>query len=99
MKEIHVCQGRWCYEIGSESVLRRLKKRFAPLLGNKEAKVQGCKCLGHCEMGLNMLVDGKVVNEVDEDNCIDKVLDPSQHRDARTQPLEIDLEDDFLGDL
>lgn len=99
MKEIYVCQGRWCSELDSGRVLAKVKKKLAPVFGKKQAKVCGCRCTGYCEQGVSVVVGDQVIHEVTEDNVFDKLADKNEYHSLHTIPTESDVEDDFLGDI
>lgn len=98
-RTMYVCTGRSCRELGSERIYSLLRKKLAPLFGEKKAAVHTCNCLGYCEQGVTILVDDKVVHNVTEQNVFDTLQDESTHRPFRVVEEEIDITDDFLGDI
>ena len=87
-KEIHVCHGRWCHELGAESVSKKIEE-------TTDLTVTPCKCLGYCERGVVALKQGKIYTDLSTEN-IPEALEHSQ--DVSVTEAEV-FEDDFLGDL
>lgn len=92
-KNIYVCQGRWCHDLGSESVQERIAKQLP------DANVQSCRCLGHCERAVTVKLDGDAyIHDVTPDTVFDKIKNTSEHRFYA--PDNIDSIDDlFLDDI
>jgi len=87
-KKIYICQGRWCRELGSERILEKVKEK----LTSDDVEVSGCRCTGYCERGVSVIVDGKIVHDVTEENVFDKIADTTEHRDLHA-PVEVEIED------
>lgn len=90
-EQIHICQGRWCSELGSSRILDKLKNFFK----GTDTDVVGCKCLGYCEQGVNAMRRGRVYHELTEENAIEQLK--GLGRERRVDP--VDIEDNFLGDI
>lgn len=66
--------------------LEILKSNFG-----KDVEVRSCDCLGHCERGPNVLVNGIVANEVTADNSIQKIDEA-----LKSPPPKIEIDIDKL---
>ena len=98
-KEIYVCQGRWCRELGAERILEKLKKGLSVLFPDKETSVSGCRCTGYCEQGVSVLVNDKVVHEVTEENVFDTLKDKEAYRQKTPPQNASDTLDDLFFEL
>ena len=98
-EDLYVCQGRWCRELGAERILKKLKKKFDPMFGKKVTSCAGCRCTSYCEEGVNIVIgEDQIIHNVTEENVFDKLSDKAQYRPLRRDE-EIDIVDDFLGDI
>ena len=62
--KVQVCIGSSCHKRGSYEVMKRLKELVAE--NNLQDKVTVCSafCLGHCEDGVSVSVDGDVITGI-----------------------------------
>ena len=87
---IYVCQDRWCHDHGAARILKKVRDFF---VGTYE--VEGCRCLGYCEQGVNAMKSGRMYHDLTEENVIGRLEEQGNKRGMK--PVE--FVDDFLGDL
>ena len=91
---ISVCHGKSCTPNGSARVMRFLEDSANELNTQlkTEAELKACECLGHCEKGPNISVNGNVANGVTPENALKKIDEM-----ANCTPRSIDLDLDKLA--
>lgn len=95
--EISVCTGKSCGPRGSAGILAFLQRSIADVRARfgEATVVRSCDCLGHCERGPNISVNGGVANGVSPQNAMQKI-DEALHNPA--PKIEIDL-DKIMSDF
>ncbi len=98
-KKIKVCQGPNCTANGSLRIMEQLEKDFGLMPGgsNNEWDLDFCGCSGYCELGPNVWVDEKIIHHADTKTITEKI----KNGDGidKSQPVKVEIQDGFLGDI
>lgn len=91
MEKIRVCNGISCRLNGSEKKMRDFEKKFNLKAGEQNDKIDldFCSCTGHCCNAVNVRKDDKVFSVYESGKEIEKISEESN----------LNLEDNFLGDI
>jgi len=60
MHSISVCVGSSCYLKGANEVISELKRLINEYSLTDQVELKACFCLGECQSGVSVLVDGRV---------------------------------------
>ncbi len=92
---IRVCHGEACKDNNAHLLARAIEKAVKVQLGkyskDKDIALYECECLGHCEKGPNMSVNGRVYNELDRDrlnNILKNILRDIRHGQEETKEAD-----------
>jgi len=69
MMEVMICIGSSCHLKGAEPVIHRLSKRIAELGLTERITLKGSFCIGDCENGVCLSVDGKQIRGISPENA------------------------------
>lgn len=69
-KEIRVCRGTACHSGGNAVLVRALEKATGLKMGesNEDCSLGWVECLGQCQSAPNLLINGKLFQNVDVDS-------------------------------
>ncbi|MFA6426853.1 MAG: (2Fe-2S) ferredoxin domain-containing protein [Candidatus Magasanikbacteria bacterium] len=96
MQGIEVCSGEMCSKRGSQKIYNLLSSSKE----SKDRQVNYCSCLGHCQRGPNVLVDGTQIFHYSNPDTIEEHVQ-KQRGDPfkRLSEEELFASENFLGDL
>lgn len=99
-KCVGVCVGGSCYNAGSEGVMEHLEGHYKVKAGegNDSIDLDYVGCLGHCDFGVNIEVDGEVMTSVNKDNVIAAIEEGKDPGAGNLQPKE-NLDDILSNEL
>ncbi len=96
IKKIEVCCGGDCLDRGAEGILQVLEAEYK----KKGTVVEPCSCIGICEKAANVIVDEKEIFSYSKASTIVQNIEKNEGKPFRRYSEEnLDLADDFLGDL
>lgn len=95
-KCIGVCIGGSCYNAGSEAIMRRIEETYHCEAGSSNDSIDFdyTGCLGHCDFGVNVEINGDVYTNVTKETII-PLLDGSLEQ----KPFSKKDNDTSLDDL
>ena len=69
-KEVHVCRGTGCHSAGNAALVTALEKATGLKMGesNEDCSLGWVECLGQCQSAPNLLINGKLFQNVDVGN-------------------------------
>jgi NADH:ubiquinone oxidoreductase subunit E len=66
-KTIRICTGKHCTERGSNRILDTLKSNYP------STKIEESECMGYCELGPNITMDGKIFHECKNKDIVSRL--------------------------
>ena len=69
-KEIILCFGSSCFARGNKVLTAVIQKFIRTHNLSDKVAFRGDHCLGHCQLGPNIKVDGRIYHEVDANNVV-----------------------------
>lgn len=95
-KKIEVCCGGDCMVEGAYAVVSALEERYR----DGSTEITACGCVDRCEKAVNVIVDETgIFSYSTPENIIEKIEQGSGEPYHKFTPGQLDLNDDFLGDL
>lgn len=97
---IRVCNNCSCAKKGSGGVMKKIEETVGLTAGtkNSEYDLDYSACLGCCDFGPNLLVDGNLVLGADKNTVMDEVAKAANSTTPTLEEKEADL-DKVLNDL
>ena len=96
IKKIEVCCGGDCMVEGAHAVVSALEEKYA----GTGTKIDACGCVDRCEKAVNVIVDEKeIFSYSTPENVVEKIEQGDAEVYHKFTPGQLDLSDDFLGDL
>ena len=93
IKKIEVCCGTDCVENGAYEVLKAVEMRYKSI-------TSPCGCVDVCEKAVNVIVDEKEIFSYSTPvNVVEKIENSVGDEYKPFNSKELDLNDDFLGDV
>ncbi|MBI2038275.1 MAG: NAD(P)H-dependent oxidoreductase subunit E [Candidatus Magasanikbacteria bacterium] len=96
---VRVCQDCSCIENGAEAVVKKIEDETGLTLGekNKQYDLDYSVCLGGCDFGPNMLVNGNFVMGAQPDKVMEQIEKAAETKPLTQQEKEANL-DKFLNE-
>ena len=69
--KVELCMGSSCFARGNSSVLSAIENFINENNLEDRVELEGHLCLGRCNTGPHVAINGKEYSELDEDNVID----------------------------
>ena len=69
--KVELCMGSSCFARGNSSVLSAIENYINENDLGDRVELEGHLCLGRCNTGPHVAINGKEYSELDEDNVID----------------------------
>ncbi len=96
IQKIEVCCGGDCMVDGAHAVVSVLEEKYS----GTQTKVSICGCIDQCEKAVNVIVDEKEIFSYSTPvNVLEKIENSTGDEYKRFNTEELDLNNDFLGDL
>ncbi|HBF39342.1 MAG TPA: hypothetical protein DDW50_18735 [Firmicutes bacterium] len=67
MHSISVCVGSSCHLKGAYEVINEFKQLIAENSLSEQIELKACFCLGQCQAGVSMLVDGQIYTSMNKE--------------------------------
>jgi NADH:ubiquinone oxidoreductase subunit E len=67
MRSISICVGSSCHLKGAYDVIREFKRLIAENSMEEQIELKACFCLGKCQDGVSILVDGETFTSLSKD--------------------------------
>ncbi len=98
---VRVCQDCTCMENGVDKVVEKITAMTGLSMGekNKEMDLDISGCLGGCDFGPNMLVNGNLVLGINPDTVMDEIAKASETKPLTQKEKEEHLDKLLNGDL
>lgn len=68
MRSISVCVGSSCHLKGAYDVINEFKQLIEEYSLSDQVELKACFCLGECQSGVSILLDGKVHTSLTREN-------------------------------
>ncbi len=95
-KKIEVCCGGDCMMEGAHAIVSTLEEKYQ----GSSTEVTACGCIDRCEKAVNVVVDeSKIFSYSTPENIVQKIEQGNGEPYHKFTPGQLDLSDDFLGDL
>ncbi len=96
IKKIEVCCGADCMVEGAHAIVGVLEEKYV----GTETTVGICGCIDRCKKAVNVIVDdNQIFSYSTPENVVEKIEQGSGEPYHKFTPGQLDLNDDFLGDL
>jgi NADH:ubiquinone oxidoreductase subunit E len=69
MHSISVCVGSSCHLRGAYEVINEFKRLIAENSLTDQIELKACFCLGECQDGVSISVDGKIITAMDKEKA------------------------------
>lgn len=70
MRSISVCVGSSCHLRGAYDVIQEFKRLIVENSMDDQVELKACFCLGKCQDGVSVLVDGTVFTSLNKENAV-----------------------------
>ena len=77
-REIVICLGSSCFARGNKNLLKTIQRYITQHGLSDKVLFKGDHCFGECNIGPNLMIGGRIYNEVNDEN-IHQILNESLH--------------------
>jgi NADH:ubiquinone oxidoreductase subunit E len=69
-REIIICLGSSCFARGNKNLLKTVQRYIMQQGLSEKVIFKGDHCFGECNQGPNVMIDGRLYNQVNEENIL-----------------------------
>lgn len=101
MKKIRVCNSKACTTFGAASIMEAVERGTGVKAGESNLlyDVDYCGCVGWCSNAPNVEVDDELIIMDSDPQTIMSKIERGDGKLSIEEPLDIKVEDNFLGDI